>query len=75
MDNVTITPRLYMRARSAEKDSWDSSLAGSGAHDNSDKATRRGGGLDVKDIHPVNRALSLKLKQLSERLSSLPALW
>lgn len=35
-----------------------------------------GGGLDVKDIHPVNRALSLKLKQPSERaLSSLLALW
>lgn len=39
------------------------------------KQPERGGGLNVKDIHPFNGALSLKLKQLLGRLSSLPALW
>lgn len=52
-----------MRARSAEKDSGDSSVAGSSAHDNSDNASRRRGAMDVKDIHPVNRDLSLKIKR------------
>lgn len=75
----TMSPLLLLALHesqvSRKEDSWDSSLAGSGAHDNGDKATRRGLGLDVKDIHPVNRALRLKLKQLSELLSSPPALW
>lgn len=39
------------------------------------KQPEGGRGLDVKDIHPVNRASSLKLKELPERLSSLLALW
>lgn len=49
---------LHESQVSRKKDSRDSSLAGSTAHDNSDKATRRGVGLDVKDIHPVNGAVS-----------------
>ena len=68
------------KGKKRKKDSWDASVAGFSAQDNSDKARRWrrsvGGWLDVKDIHPVNRALSLKLKQPSERaLSSLLALW
>lgn len=45
-------------------------MAGSSTHDNGDKATtkkrvvveKRGGALDVKDIHPVNRGLGLEIK-------------
>lgn len=46
----TMSPLLF-RARSAKKDSRDSSLAGSSAHDNSDKATRKGGRTECKG-HP-----------------------
>lgn len=43
LDRVPITLRLYVRVRSPEKDSWDSSVAGSDTHDNGDKASEGGG--------------------------------
>lgn len=39
------------------------------------KKKSRGGAQDVKDIYPVKRAWSLKLKLLLERPSLLLALW
>lgn len=63
LKNVTITPHHHVKARTTEKDSKDSSLPGSWAHHNGDKAARTEGGwggLYVKDIHPLDTALSSK---------------
>lgn len=64
LDRVTITFQLYMRARSPEKDSWDSSLASSGTHDNSDKATKRegSGGTRRKGHLSCQKSLELEIK-------------